>query len=60
MVREHHQLRGLEFEQTLEIVDDQGPGGLQSKGSQKVGHDLATEQQQQPRNDSGDSVTQMD
>ena len=60
MVREHHQLRGLESEQTLEIVEDQGPGGLQSKGSQKVGHDLATEQQQQPRNDSGDSVMQMD
>ena len=24
------------------------PGGLQSMGSQRVGHDLATEQQQQP------------
>ena len=29
-------------------------------GSQRVGHDLAPEQQQQPRNDSGDSVKQMD
>ena len=25
------------------------PGGLQSKGSQRVGHDLATEHQQQTR-----------
>ena len=35
-------------------------GGLQSMVSQRVGHDLATKQQQQPRNDSGDSVKQMD
>ena len=30
-----------------EIVKDGEPGMLQSMGSQRVGHDLATEQQQQ-------------
>ena len=30
-----------------EIVDDRGAGMLQSMGSQKVGHDLVTEQEQQ-------------
>ena len=28
-----------------EIVEDREPGVLQSMGSQRVGHDLATEQQ---------------
>ena len=28
-----------------EIVEDRGPGMLQSMGSQRVGHDLVTEQQ---------------
>ena len=32
-----------------EIVKDRGPGMLQTKGSQRVGHDLAAEQQQQPQ-----------
>ena len=47
MVRQHHQLNGHEFEQTL------GDGGGQRKlvyfqpmGSQRRGHDLVTEQQQ--------------
>ena len=40
----HHQLNGHEFEQTL--VKDKKPGMLQSMGSQRVGHILATEQQQ--------------
>ena len=31
-----------------EITWTEGPGGLQSMGSQKVGHDLATKQPQQP------------
>ena len=29
-----------------ETVGDRGPDGLQSMGSQRVGHDLVTEQQQ--------------
>ena len=44
----HHQLSGQKFGQTWEI--NQGQGLLmcyvQSMGSQRVGHDLATEQQQ--------------
>ena len=28
-------------------TDREGPGGLQSMGSQRVGHDLTTKQQQQ-------------
>ena len=31
-----------------EITWTEGPGGLQSMGSQRVGHDLATKQQQPP------------
>ena len=31
-----------------EILWTEEPGGLQSIGSQKVGHDLVTKQQQQP------------
>ena len=46
MVREHHQLRGHESEQTLEDNERTGkPGVLESMGLQRVGHDLATEQQ---------------
>ena len=48
MVGEHHQLNGHEFEQTL--ADSEGqrkPGVLQFMGLQRVGHDLATEQQAQ-------------
>ena len=47
MVREHHQLNGYEFEQTP--GDSGGQRSLvccNSWGSQRVGHDLATEQQQ--------------
>ena len=46
MVREHHRLNEHEFEQTL---GDKGQGSLvsmQSMGSQIVGHDLTTEQQE--------------
>ena len=32
-----------------ETVRDGGPGMLQSMGSQRIGHDWATEQQQQQR-----------
>ena len=39
MVREHHRLSGHEFEQT----ETGEPGVLQSMGSPRVGHDLATE-----------------
>ena len=38
----HHRLNGYEFEQTP--GDDKGQGSLQSMGSQRVGHDLVTEQ----------------
>ena len=40
MVGWHHQLNGHELEQTL--GDSAGKGVLQSTGSQRVGHDLAT------------------
>ena len=30
-------------------MDQKEPGGLQTMGSQKAGHDLATKQQQQQR-----------
>ena len=39
----HHQLNGHEFEQPLGY---RKPGVLQSLGSQRIGHNLATEQQQ--------------
>ena len=45
MVGWHHQLNGHEFEQTA--GDSEGQRSLQSMGSQRAGHDLATEQQQQ-------------
>ena len=43
MVGWHHRLNGHEFEQSL---GDREREVLQSMGSQRVGHDLATEQQQ--------------
>ena len=39
----HHRLNRREFEQTQE--DGEGQGSLQFMGSQRAGHDLATEQQ---------------
>ena len=47
MVRQHHQLNGHEFAQTLlwEIMKDREPGVMPSTGLQRVGHDLVTEQQ---------------
>ena len=44
MVGWHHQLNGHEFEQTP--GGGEGWGSLQSMGLQRVGHCLATEQQQ--------------
>ena len=46
-IRWHHCLNGHEFEHTPEVVKDREPGVLQSMGSQRVRHNLATEQQQQ-------------
>ena len=47
MVGWHHRLNGHEFEQTPEDSEKTGkPGALQFMGSQRVGHDLVTEQQQ--------------
>ena len=46
MVGWHHQLDGHEFEKTP--GDSETPGVLQSMGSQRVGHDLVTEQQTLP------------
>ena len=45
MVGWHHHLNGHEFEQTL--GDGEGQGNLPFMGSQRVGHDLVTKQQQQ-------------
>ena len=48
MVGWHHWLDVQECEQTLGDIEGQGSlGVLQSMGLQIVGHDLATEQQQQ-------------
>ena len=44
MVRFHHQFYGHEFDQTL--GDSGGQRSLMSMGSQRVGLDLASEQQQ--------------
>ena len=44
MVGWHPRLSGQEFEQTLGDSEGGKPGVLQSKGSQRVGHDLATDQ----------------
>ena len=35
---------GMNLSKLWEIVEDRGPGMLQSMGSQRVGHNLATEQ----------------
>ena len=43
----HHQFNGHEFGQTPGDGERQRPGVLQSMGSQRVRHKLATEQQQQ-------------
>ena len=45
MVGWHHQLSGLEFEQTPGDNEDREALLLPSTQSQRVGHDLATEQQ---------------
>ena len=49
MVGWHHRLNGHGFEQTLGDSEGQGrtPDVLQSTGSQRAGHNLATEQQQE-------------
>ena len=46
MIRQHHQLNGHECEQTPGDSEGQEPGVLQPMGSQRVGHNLVTEQQQ--------------
>ena len=48
MVRKHHRLSGHEFQQTPGDSGGQRslPGVLQSMGSQRVGHNLATKQKQ--------------
>ena len=47
MVGWHHQLNGLELEQAPEDGEGQGSlAMLQSTGSKRVGHGLATEQHQ--------------
>ena len=45
MVGWHHQLSGHKFKWTLGDSEGWNPGLLQSMGSQRVGQDLATEQQ---------------
>jgi len=47
MVRGHHRLNGHESEQTPGHSEGQGSlGCMQSTGLRRVGHNLATEQQQ--------------
>ena len=46
MVGWYHQLSGHEFKQTLGDGRTGKPGVLQFMGLQRVGHDLATKQQQ--------------
>ena len=43
MVGWHHRLEGHEYESALGVGDTGKPGVLQSMGSQRVGHDWATE-----------------
>ena len=53
MVGWHHQLNGHQFEQTPRVGDGQGQlGVLQSMGSQRVRHNLVSEQQQKLSNTS--------
>ena len=47
MVGRHHRLNGHEFEQTPGDNERREPGVLQFMGSQRVGHDLATEQERE-------------
>ena len=42
----HHQFNGHELSKVWEIMKNRKPGVLQSMGSQRAGHELATEQQQ--------------
>ena len=42
----HHQFNEHELSKLWEIMKDRKPGVLQSMGSQRAGHELATEQQQ--------------
>jgi len=46
MVEKHHQLNGHEFEQTPGDREGQGSLACCSPWSQRVGHNLANEQQQ--------------
>ena len=46
MVGWHHGFIGYEFGKLQEMVRDRKPDVLQSMGLQRVGHNLATEQQQ--------------
>ena len=46
MVGWHHRLNGHEFEQALRDCETVNPGLLQNTGSQRVGQDQATEQEQ--------------
>ena len=45
MVGWHHSSMDMSLSKLWEIVKDGKPGVLQSMGSQRIGHDLATEQQ---------------
>ena len=47
MVAWHHRLNEHQFEQTLEDGEGQGSLACRSLGSQRVGHNSATEQQQE-------------
>ena len=47
MVASHHQLNGYEIEQTLGDGEGQGNQACCSRWSRRVGHDLASEQEQQ-------------
>ena len=47
MVGWHHRFNGHEFEQTLGDSEGQGSLACYSPWSQRVGHNLATEQKQQ-------------
>ena len=46
MVAWHHQLNGHEIKQAPEVGEGQGSLECRSPWGHKVGHDLATEQQQ--------------
>ena len=56
MVGWHHQLNGHEFEQTPGENEGQGRRMLQCMGSQRVGHDAATEQQLTSITDYGKTI----